>query len=121
VDQGDAFCGDCGKACNPVEIDGDQYGHCTVDSGTCDPTWSDCTGPGPDVTGTCEELCTLQGYEGCVQNGCGGFTALLFDNGMNAETECTQGDAPAMNLSQDCTEVVQLPPGGYVRCCCAQQ
>ena len=76
----DNNCGSCGKQC-PVMFRGEEWeaGGCV--QGECGPTWSDCWSSG--IGETCDEICTATKGT-CVPQGCsGGYTAMLFNVGLD--------------------------------------
>jgi hypothetical protein len=100
-------CGQCGRECAVVEVEGGEVGICQ--SGLCAATLSDCV----PTSSTCDTVCASAG-ESCVENGCLGSTAVLYDNALECDSVSS-----AVAWAEGCTE--SLPStSDTARCCCTQ-
>jgi hypothetical protein len=111
-------CGTCGQEC-ALWYPGSEYEAGTCSAGVCGPGWSTCYGEYHSYN-TCDEVCAASG-EGCVPNGCSGYTGLLFelfafDPGCDAYS-----DTPVATLT-GCDEPIPWMSTGdeprQVMCCC---
>ena len=119
-----ANCGSCGTECY-IAFEGTEWeaGGCV--NGECGPNWTTCLAPPVDGQITCAEVCEIYAVSGysCVDEGCGGASALIVDS-LTLSPACSP-DVPAEPLTGpgSCNEpiVYKLEDGRErsVHCCCA--